>query len=101
MAIINIFLFSNFLKDFFNIVNNILSFFYFYIKSNKESGLKVGFINSSLINIGFFSLLLNYIKALLFLLLINNPILLSFKPKTLIFFYKDIYKSETLIYFYF
>jgi len=77
-----------------------LAFSSFYIKLNKEFDLKVGFINSSLINIGSFSLLLNCIKASFFLLLINYFILLNFKPKTFTFSYKDIYKLKTLIYFY-
>jgi hypothetical protein len=73
----------------------------FYIKSNKESGLRVSSINSSFINTSFSGLLLNYKRAPLFLLLINNPILLSFKPRIFTSSYKDIYKLKTLICFYF
>jgi hypothetical protein len=73
----------------------------FYIKPNKESSLGVGFINSSLINIGSSGLLLNYKRAPSFLLLISNLILLSSKPKTFTSSHKGIYKSETLIHFYF
>ena len=73
----------------------------FYIRPSKESSLRAGFINSSFINTGFFSLLLNYIRAPPFLLLISNPILLSFKPRISTSSYKDIYKLKTLICFYF
>jgi hypothetical protein len=72
-----------------------------YIKLSKKSSLEVSSINSSFINIGSSGLLLNYRRAPSFLLLINNPILLSSKPKTSTSSYKDIYKSETLIRFYF
>jgi hypothetical protein len=72
----------------------------FYTRPNKESGLRAGFINSTFINIGFFKALLNYIRAPPFLLLINNPILLSFKPKTFTSSYKGIYRLKTLICFY-
>jgi hypothetical protein len=72
----------------------------FYIRLNKESSLGVDSINFSFINIGSSSLLLNYIKAPSFLLLINNPILLSFKPRISTFSYKGIYRLKTLIYFY-
>ena len=70
-----------------------------YARPSKESGLGVRFINSSLINIGSSGLLLNYRRAPSFLLLISNPILLSFKSRTSTSSYKGIYKSETLICF--
>ena len=73
----------------------------FYTKPNKESGLRVGSINFSFINTSFSSLLLNYKRAPPFLLLISNPILLSFKPRISTSSYKDIYKLKTLICFYF
>ena len=77
-----------------------LAFSSFYIKLNKEFDLKVGFINSSLINIGSFSLLLNHKGAPPFPLLISNLILLSSKPRTSTSSYKGIYRLETLIRFY-
>jgi hypothetical protein len=72
----------------------------FYIRLSKESGLGAGFINSSFINIGSFNSSSNYKRAPLFLLLINNPILLSSKPRTSTSSYKGIYRLKTLIYFY-
>ena len=71
-----------------------------YARPSKESGLRAGSINSSFINIDSFGLLLNYIRAPPFLLLISNPILLSSKPRTSTSSYKGIYRSETLIRFY-
>jgi hypothetical protein len=71
-----------------------------YTRPNKESGLGAGFINSSFINIGFFSLLLNHRRAPPFLLSISNLILLSSKPRTSTSSYKGTYKLETLIRFY-
>jgi hypothetical protein len=72
-----------------------------YTRPSKESSLGVGSINSSFINIGSSSLLLNYKRALFFLLLINNPILLSSKLKTFTSSYKGTYRLKTLICFYF
>jgi len=71
----------------------------FYIRPSKESSLRAGSINSSFINTGFFSLLLNCKRAPLFLLLISNLILLSSKPKTFTSSYKGIYRLKTLICF--
>jgi hypothetical protein len=70
-----------------------------YTRPSKESGLRAGSINSSFINIGSSSLLLNYRRASPFLLLISNLILLSSKPRISTSSYKGIYKLETLICF--
>jgi hypothetical protein len=72
----------------------------FYTRPNKESGLEVGSINSSFINIDSFGSLLNYKRAPPFLLLISNLISLSSKPRISTSSYKSIHRLKTLICFY-
>jgi hypothetical protein len=68
-----------------------------YIKYSKESRLEIGFIYFSLINIGLFALLLNYIRAPPLLVLISNLILLSSMPRVFNYSCKEINKSKILI----
>ena len=77
-----------------------LAFSSSYARPSKESGLGAGSINSSFINTGSFSLLLNHKRAPPFLFSISNPILLSSKPRTFTSSYKGTHRSETLICFY-
>jgi hypothetical protein len=71
--------------------------FFLYIKYNKEFRLRIGFIYFSIINIGFSTLLLNYIRASLLLVLISKLILLSSMLRVFNYSYKGINKSKILI----
>ena len=68
----------------------LLLFFSFYIKLNKDFNFKINFITFNFININSSFLLLNYKKSLLFLILINKMILLSFIFKGFISFIKRL-----------
>jgi hypothetical protein len=68
----------------------LLLFFSFYIKLNKDFNFKINFITFNFININSSFLLLNYKKSLLFLILINKLILLSFIFKGFISFIKRL-----------